>query len=120
MKNIIKKGLILFLFNLLVLTPATSQTTLDSIQSKTLCLILNEHKKFSIENPLLKQQVESLEKLNQFYIKTDSLQREEINLCKDKIASDDKKIQQLKSTQKKIIRGASVGGIVLFILGLIL
>ena len=120
MKNIIKRGLILFLFSLLVLTPASSQTTLDSIQSKTLCLILNEHKKYSIENPLLKQQVESLEKLNQLYVKTDSIQKEEISLYEEKVASDDKKIQRLKSTQKKTIIGASVGGIVLFILGLIL
>jgi hypothetical protein len=120
MKNIIKKGLILFLFSLLALIPASSQTTLDSIQSKTLCLILNEHKKYSIENPLLKQQVESLEKLNQLYVKTDSIQKKEISLYEEKVASDDKKIQQLKSAQKKTLIGASVGGIVLFILGLIL
>ena len=120
MKNIIKKGLILFLFSLLVPIPVSSQTTLDSIQSKTLCLILNEHKKFSIENSLLKQQVKSLEELNQLFIKTDSIQKEEINVYKEQIVSNDKKIQQLKSTQKNIIKISSVGGIVLFILGLIL
>ena len=69
---------------------------------------------------MLKQQVESLEKLNQLYIKTDSIQKKEISLYEEKVASDDKKIQQLKSTQKKTVIGASVGGIVLFILGLIL
>ena len=69
---------------------------------------------------MLKQQVESLEKLNQLYVKTDSIQKEEINLYKEKVASDDKKIQRLKSAQKKTLIGASVGGIVLFILGLIL
>ena len=120
MKNIIKKGLILFLFSLLALIPASSQTTLDSIQSKTLCLILNEHKKYSIENPLLKQQVESLEKLNQLYVESDSLQKEEIKVYEEKVVSDEKKIQRLKSTQKKILVGSSVGGILLFILGLIL
>ena len=120
MRNIIKKGLILFLLNLVVQTPVLSQITLDSTQSKTLCLILNEHKKYSIENPLLKQQVESLEKLNQLYVKTDSIQKKEISLYEEKVASDDKKIQQLKSAQKKTLIGASVGGIVLFILGLIL
>ena len=119
MKNIIKKGLILLLLNLCLSIPCISQTT-SADTLKAISLIFNEHEKLSIENPLLKQQVESLEKLNQFYIKTDSLQREEINLCKNKIASDDKKIQQLKSTQKKIIKGASVGGIVLFIIGLLL
>ena len=69
---------------------------------------------------MLKQQVESLEKLNQLYVKTDSIQKKEISLYEEKVASDDKKIQRLKSTQKKTIIGASVGGIVLFILGLIL
>ena len=78
MRNIIKKGLILFLFSLLALIPASSQTTLDSIQ------------------------------------------KEEISLYEKKVESDDKKIQRLKSTQKKILIGSSVGGILLFILGLIL
>lgn len=83
-------------------------------------IVLLEHQKLSNENPLLKEQVSSLEKLNQLYVKTDSLQRKEIKTYKNKVASDEKKIQRLKSTQKKTIIGASVGGIVLFILGLIL
>jgi hypothetical protein len=74
----------------------------------------------SVENPLLKEQIASLEKLNQLYVESDSLQKEEINLYEEKVASDEKKIQRLKSTQKKIIFGSSVGGILLFILGLIL
>lgn len=74
----------------------------------------------STENPLLKQQIISLEELNQLYIKSDSIQKIEINSFKDKVASDEKTIQQLKSTQKKTIIGSSVGGIVLFILGLLL
>ena len=120
MRNIIKKGLILFLLNLVVQTPVLSQITLDSTQSKTLCLILNEHEKLSNENPLLKEQVSSLEKLNQLYVESDSLQKEEIKVYEEKVVSDEKKIQRLKSTQKKILVGSSVGGILLFILGLIL
>lgn len=120
MRNIIKKGLILFLLNLVVQTPVLSQITLDSTQSKTLCLILNEHEKLSNENPLLKEQVSSLEKLNQLYVESDSLQKEEIKVYEEKVVSDEKKIQRLKSTQKKILISSSVGGILLFILGLIL
>lgn len=120
MKNIIKRGLILFLFSLVVQTQAISQITLDSIEAKETALIFIEHEKLSIENPLLKEQITSLEKLNQLYVKSDSLQQQEIGLYKEKVASDDKKIQRLKSTQKKTIFGASVGGILLFILGLIL
>lgn len=83
-------------------------------------IVLLEHQKLSNENPLLKQQINSLEELNQLYMKTDSIQKIEINTFKEKVASDEKQIQRLKSTQKKTLFGASVGGIVLFILGLIL
>ena len=96
-----------------------SQTT-SADTLKAISLIFNEHEKLSVENPLLKEQIASLEKLNQLYVESDSLQKEEINLYEEKVASDEKKIQRLKSTQKKIIFGSSVGGILLFILGLIL
>ena len=120
MRNIIKKGLILLLFNLVMLTPAMCQITLDSIETKETVLIFTEHEYLSIENPLLKQQIKSLEELNQLYINTDSIQKEEIYIYKEKVASNEKKIQRLKSIQKKSILGFSVGGIVLFIIGLIL
>ena len=120
MRNIIKKGLILLLLSLVVPIPILSQTTLDSIQSKTLCLILNEHEKLSIENPLLKQQISSLESLNKLYLKSDSLQKIEINLFKEKSLNDEKIIKNLKSTQKKILIGSYVGGVVLLLLGIIL
>ena len=119
MKNIIKRGLILLFLSLCLSIPSISQTT-SADTLKAISLIFNEHEKLSIENPLLKEQILSLEKLNQLYIKTDSLKKEEIILYQEKVASDDIKIQQLKSTQKKLIIGSSVGGIVLFILGLIL
>ena len=119
MKNIIKKGLILLLISLYLPTPSISQTT-SADTLKAISLIFNEHEKLSIENPLLKEQVASLEKLNQLYVKTDSIQKIELNLYKERVVSDEKKIQRLKSTQKKLIYGSSVGGIVLFILGLLL
>jgi len=119
MKNIIKKGLILFLLSLYPSIHSISQiTSADTL--KAISLIFNEHDKLCKENPLLKQQINSLEMLNQLYIKTDSIQKIEINLYKDKVASDEKQIQRLKSTQKKVLIGSSVSGIVLFILGLIL
>ena len=119
MKNIIKRGLILLLISLCLPTPSISQTT-SADTLKAISLIFNEHEKLSIENPLLKEQVASLEKLNQLYVQTDSIKNKEINLYKEKVASDEKKIQRLKSTQKKLVVGSSVGGIVLFILGLLI
>ena len=119
MRNIIKKGLILLLLNLIPLV-SHSQDSISLSTQQVTAIIFLEHQKLSNENPLLKQQIKSLEELNQLYINTDSIQKEEIYIYKDKVASDEKKIQHLKSIQKKSILGFSVGGIVLFIIGLIL
>ena len=74
----------------------------------------------SNENPLLKQQIKSLEELNQLYIKTDSIQKIEIKNYDNRVAKNSKQIEKLKKNQKRTIIGASIGGILLFILGLIL
>lgn len=120
MRNIIKRWLILLFLSLQVPTMCLSQTTFDSTEVKEIALIFAEHQKLSVENPLLKQQISSLEGLNQLYIKSDSIQKAELDLFKNKVASDEKKIQRMKSTQKKTVLGFSAGGIVLFILGLLL
>ena len=69
---------------------------------------------------MLKQQIASLEELNKLYVKSDSIQKIEIKTYEDKVTNDAKQIQRLKSAQKKTIIGASAGGIILFILGLLL
>ena len=83
-------------------------------------IIFAEHQKLSNENPLLKEQILSLEKLHQLYVISDSLQTERIDNLTKQVVSNEKKIQQMKSTQKKTIFEASVGGIVLFFIGLLL
>ena len=120
MNNIIKKLLILLSLNLLLPTTPLYADTFDSTEVKTIALIFAEHQKLSTENPLLKQQIFSLEELNKLYVQSDSLQREEIKIYEDKVSSDAKKIKKLKSTRKGIIIGSSVGGIVLFIIGLLI
>ena len=120
MKSIIKKWSILLLLSLLLPITGLSQTTFDSTEVKTIALIFAEHQKLSTENPLLKQQILSLEELNELYVISDSLQREELKIYEKKVSSDAKKIKKLKSTQKGIIIGSSVGGIVLFIIGLLI
>ena len=114
-----KKAIIVILLSLFSIN-IFSQIQLSKEEAKTLCLILNEHEKFSIENPLLKQQIISLENLNQFYIQTDSIQKIEIKEYNERVISDDKKIKKLESSRKKLLVGSSVGGIILFIIGLIL
>ena len=83
-------------------------------------IIFAEHQKLSNENPLLKEQIVSLERLNQLYITSDSIQSKRIDVLTKQVVSNEKKIQKMKSTQKKLIIGSSVGGIVLFFIGLIL
>lgn len=120
MKNIIKKSLMLLLINLLVPIAASSQITLNSTEAKITSLIFLEHEKLSIENPLLKEQISSLEELNKLYEQSDSIQKKEIKIYEEKVASDTKKIEKLKKTNKSLIIGSSIGGALLFILGLIL
>ena len=112
--------IIVFLIGISFNVYSQDSVSVSKGELKTLCLILNEHEKLSNENPLLKQQITSLEQLNQLYVKSDSIQKIEIKTYEDKVANDAKQIQRLKSAQKKTIFGASVGGIVLFILGLLL
>ena len=79
-----------------------------------------EHEKLSNENPLLKQQISSLEELNQLYMKSDSIQKIEVKDLTNRVESDKKTIEKYESKQRKFLFGASAGGILLFILGLIL
>ena len=90
------------------------------MQTKTLSIILAEHQKLTEENPLLKQQIASLEELNCLYVQSDSIQKIEIKDLTKRVESDKKTIQKYKSKQKKTLIGASAGGILLFIIGLLL
>ena len=50
----------------------------------------------------------------------DSIRIEEIKTYEKELNKSNTKLQKVKSTQKKIIIGSSLGGIVLFIIGLLL
>jgi len=83
-------------------------------------LIFAEHQKLSIENPLLKEEIKYYKELNELCEENDSIQKEEIGVYKEGIDNANKQIKKLKSSKKKIIITSSIGGIVLFILGLLL
>lgn len=85
-----------------------------------ICLIFNEHQQLSIENPLLKKEIQILNELNKTYVESDSLQKQEIIIYKEELNKSQSKIKKLKNTNKKIITGSSIGGIFLFIIGLLL
>ena len=120
MNNIIKKGLLLLFLNLLIPTAGLSQIIFDSIEVKEIAIIFAEHEKYSIENPLLKREIKSLEDLNQLYVESDSIQRIEIETYKDKVESDSVIIKNLESSKRTMFNCSMVGGILLFILGLLL
>ena len=119
MRNIIKKGLILLSLNLIPLV-SHSQDSISLSTQQVTAIIFLEHQKLSNENPLLKQQIKSLEELNELYVKTDSIQKVEIKTYDNKVTENSEQIKKLKKNQKRIIIGSSIGGILLFILGLIL
>lgn len=80
-------------------------------------IVLLEHQKLTIENPLLKKQILDYQNLTNLYEKQDSIREEEIQAYKE---DTKKQVRKLKNTQKKIIIGSTLSNIVLFILGLIL
>ena len=126
MKNIIKKSLILFCLSLTPLLTygqnnISTTIEIDSLtDSKITALIFAEHQKLSVENSLLKEEIASLNELNSLFKKTDSIQNIEIDELTNRVNSDAIKIKKLESSRKNIIKGSCVGGIVLFILGLLL
>lgn len=83
-------------------------------------MICAENQKLLIENPLLKEQIRSLEEINSLCMYADSLHQLELGIYREELISNDKEIQKLKSDKKNIIFGTSLGSIFLFILGLIL
>lgn len=94
----------------------------DSVNWDTLKivnLIFAEHEYLSIENPLLKEQIKSLEELNQLYIKTDSVRKEELYEYEKQINSDKETIKGLRKTNK-IAVGISAGSVFLLLISLIL
>lgn len=106
MKNIVKLGLILFISLLIPISSFsqdTYQTTKDSLivitpkQLKITNLIFAEHSELKKEQPLLKLQIEGLEKIIDNYTIQDSIRTAEIATYEEKVASDQKKIKKIKN-----------------------
>lgn len=53
-------------------------------------------------------------------MESDSIYREEVLIYQTKVNDDSIKIQKLEKKQKNTVIGSSIGGIILFIIGLIL
>ena len=79
-----------------------------------------EHQKLSIENPILKEKIKSLEEMNFVCEQSSKIREQEIKMYEEKISSDAIKINKLKNKNTNILTGGIVGGIFAFIIGLLL
>ena len=109
-----RKQLILFLLLMIPLITfgqnSIQNNTDRNLSDTTItALIFAEHHKLLIENDLLKEKITNYEKCIELYEQRDSVRREEIKIYE----------KQKKSTKRNVIY-TSVGGVLLFILGLIL
>ena len=79
----------------------TSTITITPEQLKTTNLIFLEHEKYTKEVPLLNKKIETLEKINKFWLHTDSIRRINEKQYNAIIKKDSIKITQLQSSHKK-------------------
>ena len=114
-----KKLMILLFLNLVIQMPLLSDTiSVDSV--KATAIIFNDHARLEKENSLLLRKIGSLEDLNKLYVQSDSIKDSEIELYKEKSNKDERKITRLKKSRKLIGIGSGIGGILLFILGILI
>lgn len=79
----------------------TSTITITPEQLKTTNLIFLEHEKYTKEVPLLNKKIETLEKINKSWLRTDSIRRINEKQYNAIIKKDSIKITQLQSSHKK-------------------
>ena len=79
----------------------TSTITITPEQLKTTNLIFLEHEKYTKEVPLLNKKIETLEKINESWLHTDSIRRINEKQYNAIIKKDSIKITQLQSSHKK-------------------
>lgn len=111
-----KRILTTLFLSLLLMTPCLSQTTSEDTLRKITAIIFVEHEYLTNENSLLKDKIKRLQEVNEICEKTDSVHLEEIKIQNQELTSKDKQIKKLKNTNKTSI----LGGVLLFIIGLLL
>lgn len=85
--------------------------------------IFIEHKKFSEQIPLLKQQINNLEQINTTWVRSDSIKNLQITNCYTLLESKDNTIEDLNKSlknKKDIINYGGIAGILTLVLCLIL
>ena len=121
--------MIVLLLSLLIPIVSYSQDTYpiikDSLviitpqQLKITNLIFNEHAALKEKVPLLNLQIEALEKANRNYAVQDSIRTEEINLYENSYKDAYKRNKKLNKKVKRYRYWSIAGGIVSFLLGVL-
>ena len=102
---------------LILLGQSNIQKPTSSLNDTTIvALIFAEHQKLSIENPLLREEISYLKEQNKICDVKDSLNNEVVKIYKTELSNTNKKLKKAKTSQKITF----AGGIVLFLIGLIL
>ena len=96
------KKLLLLCLVLIVSTSSFSQDTLKitSEQLRLTNVIFLEHKKFSEQVPLLRQQITNLEQINESWKQTDSIRKSQLLYCNQVIEDKNKSIEGLNKSLK--------------------
>ena len=108
------KRYLLFCLILIVPILSISQTISDSIkisseQLRITNLIFTEHAKLSNQVLLLKNQVRNLEKIDSFWLHTDSIRRKQIVEYKQVIQQQENKLNKIKKWS--IFKNYIIGGL---------
>lgn len=97
------KRLLLLCLVLIVSTSSFSQDTLKitSEQLRLTNVIFLEHRKFSEQVPLLRQQITNLEQINESWKQTDSIRKSQLLYCNQVIEDKNKSIEGLNKSLKR-------------------
>ena len=119
------KKLLLLCLVLIVSTSSFSQDTLKitSEQLRLTNVIFLEHKKFSEQIPLLRQQITNLEQINKSWKQTDSIRKSQLLYCNQVIEDKNKSIEGLNKSLKRkqnLIKYGGTASVLTIILCLLL
>ena len=119
------KKLLLLCLVLIVSTSSFSQDTLKitSEQLRLTNVIFLEHKKFSEQVPLLRQQITNLEQINESWKQTDSIRKSQLLYCNQVIEDKNKSIEGLNKSLKRkqnLIKYGGTASVLTIILCLLL
>lgn len=90
----------------------TSKVIITTEQLKTANIIFAEHFKYSQEIPYLNEQIKNLTLINNSWVRTDSLRKQQLNYYNSVIIDKDKSIDDLNKSLKIKQNTINCGGLI--------